>query len=237
MTNINHDMAQVHARQLLGAYALFKDFEPAVLDALLQLSRVVRASTGDILFREGAPASSYLLVMQGKVEILRFGANGDEKIFGLLGEGQVAADAAMFMPHGRYPMTARAQGSAQVCLLGRQQLHECCRRYPDLALRLLAQLSQRVYQRVNEVDWVISSSAAQRLAVYMLNLAGPVGREINMPVNQRQLAARLGMRPETLNRLFSKWQEDGWISGRQRDWTLLDAEALQQVAGDSRRLF
>ncbi|MBF1258542.1 MAG: winged helix-turn-helix domain-containing protein, partial [Lautropia mirabilis] len=47
---------------------------------------------------------------------------------------------------------------------------------------------------------------------------------------QRHVAAQLGIRPETLNRLLADWQQRGWIAGSRRKWTLSEPEPLVRMA-------
>ncbi|GAO27159.1 cyclic nucleotide-binding protein [Alicycliphilus sp. B1] len=82
---------------------------------------------------------------------------------------------------------------------------------------------------MNEVDWLTRSNTPQRLATYVLALAGSQGERIELPTSQRQLAARLGVRAETLSRLFAQWQARGWIHGESRSWRLCDSNALRRL--------
>lgn len=143
----------------------------------------------------------------------------------------------MFMPHGLYPMTARAQGATRVWRIPRQALRTACERHPSLALRLLESLSLRLYHCVNEVDWLTSSNAQQRLAAYLVARCSEGGEPVELPTSQRHLAARLGIRAETLNRLLAQWQAKGWIRGGRRTWRLCDAHQLRQLAAPGTRTF
>ncbi len=82
---------------------------------------------------------------------------------------------------------------------------------------------------MNEVDWLTRSNTPQRLATYVLALAGSQGERIELPTSQRQLAARLGVRAETLSRLLAQWQARGWIRGESRSWRLCDSNALRRL--------
>src|SRR5690606_29244192 len=105
---------------------------------------------------------------------------------------------AMFMPHGRYPMCARARKATRLYRLRRDSLLAACRSHPDLAMHMLSMLSQALYTQVNKVDWISSSSASERLADYLLGLKIHEGDIVYLPLSQRQLAAQLGIRAETL---------------------------------------
>jgi len=158
-------------------------------------------------------------------------------VFRVFEPGQLMAEAAMFMPHGRYPMQARARTDVQCWRLVRGKLHDACRRWPDLALKLLAGMSQAVYDQVNRVDWMTSSSAAERLANYLMGLRERQGAEVTLPLNQRQLAAHLSIRAETLNRLLNDWQAQGYVSGKRSQWVVTDPAHLASLAMTAKRPF
>lgn len=237
MTNIKSPANRLDAVQLLRAHVLFADLPEPLFAPLLSPRGRQEAAAGELLFREGDRAGHFLLVQQGCIEMFRFTADGEERVFHLFGSGQLVGDAAMFMAHGRYPMNARAQCPTVAYRLSRTALRSACEQHPPLAMRLLESLSQRLYRHVNEVDWLTSSSAAQRLAAYLLNLQRHQGDALYLPINQRQLATHLGIRAESLSRLFSEWQQRGLVRGRQRAWELCDLGYLQQLAQAATRSF
>ena len=143
----------------------------------------------------------------------------------------------MFMAHARYPMQARAAVACQVWQLSRSALHQACEAHPALAMRLLESLSQRLYRNINQIEWLSMSNAPQRLAAALLQLSQGEGAQLQLPCSQRQFAAQLGMRPETLSRLLSGWQKRCWITGQRRDWVMRDAAPLQRLAGAGLRSF
>ena len=221
----------------LAATRLLAGMQHEVLATLASAAVCRRYADGDTLFYEGDEARHCLLVVQGAVEVLRYDAAGDERMLHCFEAGQWVADAAMFMPHGLYPMTARAQGETEVWRFSRRTVRGACERYPALALRLLESLSLRMYRLVNQVDWLTSSKATQRLAAYLVALAGRQGPNIELPTSQRHLAAHLGIRAETLNRILAEWQGKGWISGGRRLWCLLDIAPLRSLAASAARAF
>ncbi|CAB3812722.1 Crp/Fnr family transcriptional regulator [Achromobacter denitrificans] len=239
MTNIN--LPGPVPAALLAAHPLLRDLPPGmapeVAADLLSGASPLRAEAGQVLFGEGDEAFHYLLIESGQAEVMRYGYNGDERVFRVFEPGQLMAEAAMFMPHGRYPMQARARSALLGWRLSRRQLHDACRRWPDLALGLLAALSKSLYDQVNKVDWMTSSSAPERLANYLMDLHARQGDTVTLPLNQRQLAAHLGIRAETLSRLLNEWQTQGYINGKRREWAVQDPAHLARLATTARRPF
>jgi CRP-like cAMP-binding protein len=237
MTFINDACAPPPAARWMAAHPVLGVLPPGALEALAQAATRREHADGDTLFFEGDEARHCLFVERGAVEVLRYDAAGEERMLHRFEAGRLLAEAAMFMPHGLYPMTARASGPAAVWRIPRAALRTACERHPPLALRLLESLSLRLYQRVNEVDWLTRSNAQQRLAAYLVAQSGRQGAQLELPTSQRHLAAHLGIRAETLNRILSDWQAQGWVRGGRRRWHLLDVERLRGLAAPGDRAF
>lgn len=221
---------------LVQAHPLFQDMSERTLASLLSQVELRCNRHGSWLFREGEPARHCLLVMHGCVEMLRQGWDGQERVYQLGGRGDLLAEISVFMTHERYSMSARARDDVRCAWLPRHRVRDACERCPALAMRMLDWMGGRVFQRTNELDWLAGTTAAQRLAAYLLSLSTDAGHtSIQLPMSQRQLAGTLGVRPETLNRLLADWQRHGKISGRQRDWQLHDLDALRQLSRGAER--
>lgn len=223
-------------------HGLFRGVPVDVGTLLLRDSAVLHVQAREILFREGDQADEYVFVQRGSVEVLRHTQDGQERVFQIFEARRLLAETAMFMTHGRYPMCARARTDAVVLCLKREGLLAACRVYPDLALRLLQRLSDRVYERVNDIEWFSDSTAAQRLAAYLLGLRARqpgslVDAPLRLPFTQRQLAAHLGVRAETLSRLLADWSAQGIVKGQRRDWEVCREAFLLELVQSARRDF
>lgn len=237
MTFINNHAPLPHPADHLASHPMLQGLPTPVLEQLCARAQPRSYAPGAVVFQEGDAAPHWFVVTQGCVEIVRFSHDGQERVFHCFHAGQCVAEAAMFMPHGRYPMQARAHVATTAWRLERPALHAACRMYPDLALRLLADFSCRLYRYINEVEWLTTSTAPQRLAACLVQLCADQGACVALPFSQRQMAARLGIRAETLSRLLSDWQSRQWICGQRRSWTLLNKPELEQLARAGLRTF
>ena len=231
MTNVNGAEQSTAALERLRQHRLFAGIPDDVLNRIAEGAFEERREAGGYFFREGDPALHCLLMTEGRVDMVRVGIQGQERVAGFFGPGELVAEAAMFMAHGSYPMSARAaEGCKALCLL-RESLRAACMQHPPLAMRMLEALSARLYRTVNEVSAFALASAAQRLAAYLLDQqAGQGSVRVELPLATHQLAGHLGIRPETLSRIFAQWMQQGHVLGRGRVWELRNLEALQQLA-------
>lgn len=231
MTFVNLPKRQLdQAFMLLRKARYLYDFEHETLDFLLAGARFRRLEEGESVFDQGQISDHWYLVLRGRIDTLRYGADGEERVIHHLSEGELLAPVVMFAPQRCYPVSARAAKLSEVCCMHRDRLHEACLRYPRLALKLLELAAVALSLRIDDVDNLAGSSSAQRLAGYLMQLSEKQGKSIELPLSQRQLAARLGMRAETLNRLLAEWQKNGYLTGRRQIWQLHNVAALGRLA-------
>jgi len=205
MTIVKSTPDIARARGLLVSHVLFQGLPDTagLFDELLQEVVLCQVRSGEPLFHEGDKATHFLLVEIGCVEVMRYSADGEERVIQQFRSGHLVAEVATFMSHGRYPMSARAKGDTQFLRIPCKNLRQACVQHPMLAMKLLENISMRLYRNINELEWMTASTAAQRLAAYLLDLKEDriTGEKmIRLPISQRQLACRLGMRAETLSR-------------------------------------
>lgn len=237
MTFINECVRSQRLIRRLTTHPLMLEVPVQVLHGLGERAELRAYCSGQTVFHEGDLAHHWLLMESGQIELVRFGCDGHERVYHRFGADQCVAEVAMFMAHGRYPMLARSVGPSTAWRMERSALHKACTQHPALALRLLEAFSGRLYRYINEVEWLACGSAPQRLAAYLLRLTAEQGTQLTLPDSQRQLAAHLGIRPETLSRLLTQWQSRQWITGERRSWTLLDATPLRHLANALERHF
>ena len=212
------------ALDLLAAHRFFHDLPPTQLETLSASLQSCRFPAGDLPFRSGEQARRCLLLGDGEVQVLRFGQDGEERVLGQFGRGELIAVAALFMADGRYPASARAQTAVS------GWLHRLCAAHPALSLRLLQSVSGSLLRSVDLGERLAADSCAQRLAGYLLEQRDVQGSDaLRLPLRLGQLAASLGMRSETLSRQLADWRRQGLIAGRGTAVTLLDADALQRL--------
>jgi CRP-like cAMP-binding protein len=219
------------ALHLLGELPQLRAMDSAALNSVLVDASLARFGEGEGVFDQGQPADYWYLVLQGRIDTLRYGADGEERVIQHLSAGQLLAPIVMFTPQRRYPVSARAAKASELCRLRRDRLRDACLKHPQLALQILELAAVALGSRIDDVDSLAGCNAAQRLAAYLLQQANVQGMAIELPLSQRQLAAKLGVRAETLSRLLAEWQKNGYVIGRRQHWQLTEPDTLRQLAG------
>jgi CRP-like cAMP-binding protein len=214
--------------------------QPWILDAVSERTRskllasaVARSfATGEILYLAGSPARSLLLVLEGRVRLLRESHGRtvfihDEERGGCLGEVPLFAGET-------YPATAMAAEPTRCLVLQRDALLEVLRTEPELALVLLARLAGRVRHLVDRLERNTSQSVLGRLAEYLLVRSGASpGRAFTLGASQQQAAEELGTVRELVVRGLRTLRDRGAIAalggGR---YSVADEALLRQIASN-----
>lgn len=201
-------------------------------DEYSQVSRhasIQIASAGQSLFTQGDPVTAIFWVSEGLVRLYRSSPQGDEKVIELAGAGRFFAEAALFMG-GRYPVNAAAQIDTRLIAIDAQQFKAWLSQDTNRCFRLLAGMSARLHRLVNDIDRLTLMKGTDRLLQYLLDHSDPdeSGRPtVELEAPKQVIASRIGVKPETLSRLFHKLTEQGYIEVKASRVAILDAEGLR----------
>ena len=237
MTFVKNIPTQDEILTWLNNVKMFDGLTTDALIPILENASYMEFSTGELISYEGMPFSGCSLVLAGKVEVFRNTYLGEEKVFGIFSPYELVAIAAVFMPHNRFPMTIRAKTNCSLLLLEKNSVLQVCMNNPIVMQRLLVQFSSKLYEQINNIDWLTSSSAEQRLAAYILSLSSKQDISFVLPISRSQLATKLGIRYETLSRLISSWRKQKIIEIKLNQVTILKRTYLHQLTLPSQRSF
>lgn len=205
---------------------LFNELTEEDLEPLLRVAKLRHFRGGDYLFCYEDEAEFSYLVVSGAVTVYRWTPEGERKVFHTLEPGQMVAEAAMFMRHGRYPMNARADENTSVYAVPRTALQQICLAQPEVALKLLESMGQRLFSLVNRVDQLSSTSAGRCFASWIADRCRDKDTPVMLEISRQHLAVQLGIAPETLSRLLKKYRAAGFLSGQRGQFVVQDLRGL-----------
>jgi CRP-like cAMP-binding protein len=97
---------------------------------------------GTVLFREGDPGDNMFIIQEGQVEISSSAA-GTQAVISTLGKGDFFGEMALLDSQPRCA-TATVRGSARLMVLARETLLERVKQDPNIVLRLLRNMCERM---------------------------------------------------------------------------------------------
>ena len=217
---------------LVKAVPLFSQLPAETLDRVLAGASVQPCPRGTVLFHQGDAAAWLHILLEGQVGLLGLSQEGGETVVEILAAGECFIAAAV-LTEKPYLMTAKVLKDARVLLLPGDQLRADLKSNPELATAMLASLSKHFRMLVREVKDLKLKSSAQRLGIYLLGLTP--NREgstiVRLPYNKTVIAARVGIRPESLSRIFAALGEIGVVV-RAQDVLISDLTKLVEFCRD-----
>ena len=212
---------------------LFSALDDTQLQVIKDSMQVVKIEEGRSLFEHGQPAERFFLVLEGQIKLYRLSEDGDEKVIDIVRPGETFAEAVTFMSGRCYPVNASALVDSRLLAFSNDAFRDVLRESVDSCFRLMADMSQRLHQRLNEIDSLTLHNATYRLVSYLLQelpddvLESP---EIVLTTPKHVIASRLSIKPETFSRILTKLSRDGLIVVRGNSIVLEDLPRLRKEA-------
>jgi len=214
---------------------------PGVLCAedLARVENVVyarrRLKRGDTLFTAGGEFNAIYAIRSGFFKMSQVDAEGREQVTGFSMGGELMGLEGLGA--GTYQGTAIALEDSEVCILPYALVEEMAREVPALQRQLHAVLSREIVRDHGVMMLLGSMRAEERLATFLINLSkrfmrrGYSASDFHLRMTREELGSYLGLKLETVSRLFSRFQEDGLIEVQQKHVRIVDTAGLERILG------
>ena len=191
------------------------------------------AHRGEVIARRGAQLPGVFLVTSGTVKLSLRSAEGEERVLRIVATGETFGEPTALL--GRPCLyDAIALSEAEVLSIPAAAVFGLLLRDARFARRLVLALAERSFTILSELEAATTQRGAQRLAGYLESLPERAGANglhtVELPVSKTIVAARLGMKKETLSRLLHQFAADGIIGVRRREIAILDRRRLAAAA-------
>ena len=220
--------------QTITRVAVFRGLKPETVQHIIAPATAVMLRPHELIMRQDDPATAFFIVIDGWVKICRSNLAGDETVIDMMQKGDSFAEAAAFTG-SRYIATAEAVNAARVARIPADHLIRCIRDSPDIALAMIASVSQRMHYLVQQVEQLKAQSGVQRVAEFLasLSLAEHGHCALALPYDKILIAGQLGLTPESLSRAFARLRGVG-VSINASQVTVKDIVELRRIAADDR---
>ena len=211
---------------------LLKSCPEEVASALMKRAVVKRYTRGQILFDHGDPAHFVHVVLDGWVKLYRITPNGAEAVVGVFTRGHSFGEAVALRNHV-YPVASEAATDCEVAQIASSELINMMQSHPEVCIAILSSTFAHLHSLVAEVERLKAHTGAQRVAQFLLSLTDREegACKVTLPFDKILIAGRIGMKPESLSRAFSRLKSHG-VTIRQNHAEIEDVELLHDFADD-----
>ena len=214
-------------------FDLLRPDERASLEAVGRRERYPR---GAIIFREGSPSASVIIVVSGRVKVSSDTATGIEVVLAVRGPGALLGEFSAIDGAPRSatvsalePVTALAVPSVEF----ERHLHT----NPRVAVVLMKELIRRLRDADRKRIEFGAFDTTGRVAARLVELADRFGEQtdeglrINLPLSQDELAGWTGSSREAVTKALRTLRDEGCIRTGRLRVVVTDLESLRARAG------
>ena len=199
------------------------------LDRLVSTRRKVRR--GEDLYRAGDPFSSIYAIRSGFFKNDLVLKDGRSQIMGFHMAGEILGMEGISA--GTHTCNAVALEDAEVCAIPLARIEEIPSEMHDLAHRLHQIMSDEIVRDQRVMALLGGKSAEARLASFLVDVSrrfaarGYASSDLELPMTREDIGSFLGLKLETISRMFSKLQDAKLIEVHQRHIRILDVAGLE----------
>lgn len=212
LQHCHHDSVDSH-KACVSLVPIFNHLEEDQLAEIMKTTQSISYKKGELIYQAGDKSDSLYIVNRGKVRIYRLAESGKEQLVRILNPGDFAGELALFS-ESTHEAYAEAIIDTRVCMIRRSDLQDFLMSYPSIALKILAEFSNRLELSETQAARFSTEKVETRIALFLaesLNTEEQGATELTLPMSKKNLASYLGTTPETISRKFNKLEEKGYI--------------------------
>ncbi len=189
----------------------------------------------DVLCTPKEGMERLFILKKGRVQLYEVNHEGDEITLSVVEDGKVFGEMAL-TAQSLTGIYVRALTPATVVSLRREDLEDLIMTKPEVGLRLVRDLAQRLHDSEARYADIVGKDVPARLATLILTLVdseGVVSSEsyrIPNHYTHERLASMIGCKRVAVTRAFRKLEEGGAVELKDRRIIVKDKDALQDMA-------
>lgn len=195
---------------------IFKDLSEDELKKITEMTKDSFFKKGDIIFNEDDIIDYLYIIHSGKIKAYKINEDGKEQILYLLSDGDTFGEYSIFREQ-KATFYAEAITDVRVCLLSRKNFHIIISKYPEIALKIMNYLSERLQNMELLLKDLSTEDVETRLKSMIIRLAQKEGSKtnkgivINLYISREDIANLLGTTRETVSRKLHNLEDEGFI--------------------------
>lgn len=212
----------------LDSVPIFNSLDAREKEEIFRLIRHRHYKKGERIYEAGGIRTGLFVVNSGKIKIYRLTETGKEQVLRIMGPGEFLGEIALLrnVPARDY---AEALEETAVCIISGEELRKRIRKSPDIAFKIIEELSQRLDFTESMLESINHYSVDRRLAQALLSMADRFG-VVELPTTKANFASQIGMSQETLSRRLSMFESKKYIHQiGQRKIIITNKKALQAI--------
>ncbi|MBJ7457915.1 MAG: Crp/Fnr family transcriptional regulator [Thermoleophilaceae bacterium] len=220
------------AKELLGGLPLFETLNTRELAELVAVAVPRNFERGEVIFQEGSQGDVMYVIRKGRVLIKREHAGGRTIALTEMGPGDLFGELAIFDKEAR-SATAECVEDTNLVALTSGDVTRVLTRNPEIAVKLLQQLSKRIRAANSRIGDQYFQSTEGRIVNVVLGLAeqqnGTVMPGSFVRANQSEIAQLASTSRETVSRFLANCQRADLLTTYRGRLQLRDPDGMRRM--------
>jgi len=225
--------AATRLRTALARTSFLARLPEDALKALIAKGQVKKFAKGARIYRRGDSGDSLMVVIEGRVKIGNTSIHGREIVHFYAGAGEFFGEVAALGGSNRAADTTASEDS-EVFVVQMRTLLPALKAHPEAMFEIVRTLCTkiRVAAAIIEDNTLEMYSRTARGLLRLARRHGlSVGGRLKLSMSQEELGRFLGMTRENVNRQLSQLRSANVIKTRGTEITIIDQDALAEIAG------
>ena len=186
---------------------------------------------GEIILKQGSPASSAVFLASGIAKIYIEGFDGKNFILGIAQPGRLILGPGVHISH-RHSYSVSALTVVQACFISFDLINQLVSQNPKFALGMMEDLSAKAYVVHNKLVSLTQKKMPGRIAEALLFFAEEIfeADEYNMILSRQELGEMTNMAKESVVRILKELEGSGVIKSGYSRIEILDREKLRLIS-------
>lgn len=192
---------------------------------------------GEAIFYMGDTVDFMMILNEGNAKAYKYTSEGREQILYIFSEGDFFGEQYLLSnQHAAY--TVEALSTVKVCRLTKAQFQQLLFRYPDIAVKIIEELGERMGRLESTMQSLGVRSIDARISSLLLDFSSkygkivPEGILIRLPLSREGVASYLGIARETVSRKLGQLENEGIIRSISNKSLLILKQAILKEMAD-----
>lgn len=214
-----------------GNWENFKNLTKSELHLVNENRYEASFRAGEIMVKQGSPASHALFIANGMAKIYVEGINGKNSMLGLALPGEIILSPGAYL-NSRNSFTVTALIPSRACFLSIAIIRQVVRSNSLFAEGMLKDMSEKFHSAQQRMVSHDQKRMSGRLAEILLYLADDVyhKNEFEMILSRQELGEMATMAKECVVRILKNFEDTGIINSDASRLKILDKKKLAEIS-------
>lgn len=214
---------------------MFRRVSAELRERVAAVARLRQYDKGDLIFAEGDPAHTFIVIVTGRVKVFKSTPSGKEIILEIFGDGDPLGAVAVY-EGAPFMASALTLEPSELLIVDHRAFLSLLEAHPAFVRGLLSGLTIRLAELTRRLAELTGARVEARFARLFLKLAEQIGRKeesgliVPMPLSRQELADLTGTTIETAIRIMSRWQKEDVIRTEKAGFIIVDRSSLEDAA-------